>query len=105
MAKTERAPEEVVLKEPHPAERRGAPEGEGIWLRGLWTLILFALFGIAELLVIAAAILQWGWMLFAKERNPQIAALGRRLGAWLAKTARFQTGESDEKPFPWTRLD
>jgi len=32
------------------------------------------------------AILQFLWMLFAKERNPGIA--------------RFRTGESDERPFP-----
>ena len=104
MAKTKKEPaEEVVLPEPATAETGG--EKDNVWLRGLWTLILFILFGVAELIVIVAAILQFGWMLFAKEKNPQIAALGTTLGHWLAKTARFQTGQSEEKPFPWTKLD
>ena len=101
MAQTDHT-EEVVLTEPKPAVPDGNA-GENIWMRGLWTLVLFALFGIAEMVVVMAAILQFGWMLFAKEKNPQIASFGTSLGNWLAKTARCQTGQSDEKPFPWTK--
>ena len=76
---------------------------ENIWLRGLWMLILVILFGVAEGVLLVTAILQFGWMLFAKERNRFIAEFGENLGRWLRKTARYQSGASDEKPFPWTR--
>lgn len=37
--------------------------------------------------------------------NPQIAAFGKSLSAWLAKAARFQTAQSEDKPWPWSPLD
>lgn len=94
-------PEEAVPTEPETAASGEAPET--VWMRGLWTLILFALFAIAETLVIVAAVLQFGWMLFAKRKNAFIAEFGASLGNWLAKTARFQAGAGEEKPFPWSR--
>ena len=52
--------------------------------------------------MVVVAVLQFAWMLIAGRRNPRIAAFGGRLGHWLAVTARFQAGLSEEKPFPWT---
>lgn len=37
--------------------------------------------------------------------NAQIAAFGKALGLWIARAARFQTAESQEKPWPWRPLD
>lgn len=75
---------------------------KSVWLRGLWMLVLAVLFGIAETVLLAAAVIQFLWMVFAKEKNRFIADFGKDLSAWLSKTARFQTGASDEKPFPWS---
>ncbi|MHC0054872.1 DUF4389 domain-containing protein [Actibacterium sp. D379-3] len=75
---------------------------DGIWLRGLWMVILAVLFAVAETVLLVCAVLQFGWLLFAKKKNGFIADFGGKLGNWLAITARFQTGASEEKPFPWT---
>jgi hypothetical protein len=48
------------------------------------------------------AVIQFLWMLIAKERNPAIADFGQGVANWLAITARFLTARSDERPFPWT---
>ena len=76
-----------------------------IWMRGLFMLILAFMFGIAEFILGAFAILQFLWMLFAKERNKFLADAGQAIGAWLHAVAQFQTGATDEKPFPWRSLD
>lgn len=76
---------------------------DGVWLRGLWMLILLVLFSLAEKVMWAVAVLQFAWMLFARRKNPHIAGFGEKLGNWMAMTARFQAGESEEKPFPWTQ--
>jgi uncharacterized membrane protein required for colicin V production len=77
-------------------------QNKSIWMRGLWMLILAVLFGVAETVLLVATLLQFLWMVFAKEKNQLLVEFGRKLANWLSKTARFQTGDSDEKPFPWT---
>ena len=76
-----------------------------IWLRGLWMLVLVILFGVAETVLLVAVVLQFAWMLIAKEKNGFLVEFGSSLGKWLNKTARFQTGASEEKPFPWTQWE
>ena len=76
-----------------------------IWMRGLWMLILALLFGLAEAVLVAFAFLQFLWMLFTKEKNGFLADAGETIGKWLHAVARFQAGTTEEKPFPWRRLD
>jgi len=86
------------------------PKGEGfvphlrdrkIWIRGLQMLIFAVLFGIAETVLLVATVIQFGWMLVYGERNKPLARFGEALAKWLADVARFQTGASEDKPFPW----
>ena len=74
---------------------------ESPWKRGLWMLILAVFFGVAEFVLFVCTVAQFGWMLFAHDRNENIARFGEDLARWMAATARFQTGASDDKPFPW----
>jgi hypothetical protein len=84
----------------------GTPhDRKAILLRGLWMLVLALLFAVAETVLLIAAVLQFAWMLFAKEKNTFLVEFGGSLGKWLDKTARFQTGASAEKPFPWTNWE
>jgi len=78
------------------------PRPENLWLHGLIMLILVLLVNLAQTVLGISAILQFLWMLFAKERNAGIARFGQGIAHWLAVTASFLTGESDERPFPWT---
>jgi hypothetical protein len=78
------------------------PRPNNLWLHGLIMLVLVLLVNLAQTVLGVCAILQFLWMLFAKERNPGIARLGRGIAHWLAVTSRFVTGAADERPFPWT---
>ena len=81
------------------------PDQRNIWMRGL-IMILFAIFfGIAETLLFIAAVVQFLWMLFSKEPNSAVASFGTGLGKWLERVALFQTGASEELPFPWTKWE
>jgi len=51
--------------------------------------------------LILLALLQLGWMIFAKKRNPSLAQFGDQMSDWLRAVGRFQSGASDRKPFPW----
>lgn len=85
-------------------EKRQTPEEQNIWMRGLFMVIFAILFGIAEMLLLAFAVIQFFWMLFSKERNGFLADTGEKIGNWLRDVADFQTGATDEKPFPWQPL-
>lgn len=73
----------------------------GPWMRGLQMLVLAVLFGVAEVVLWVATVLQFGWLLIGGALNPRIAAFGEDLADWLARCVRFQTGATEDKPFPW----
>ncbi len=106
--------EPVTLEEPGTAETTAettddtAPspdpdtERNAIWMRLLHMIIFALLFALAETVLAACAVLQFFWMLFKGKPNAPIAQFGGSLGGWLADVARFQTAQTEDKPFPWT---
>lgn len=76
---------------------------DSVWMRGLWMLVLAFLFGVAQTILAVSAVIQFFWMLFTDERNEFLMEFGRGVGTWLEQVAHFQTGSTDEKPFPWKR--
>lgn len=74
-----------------------------VWMRGLWMLVLGLLFELGRTILWIAAILQFLWLLFAKEKNQPIADFGKDLSDWMARVTLFQTGASEVRPFPFAR--
>lgn len=95
--------EAQVLEEPSGAEAEAdaADTREFPWKRGLFMILFAVLFGIGELLLGVAAILQFLFLAISREKNPRISAFGADLGAWLSDVAKFQTAVTEEKPFPF----
>jgi hypothetical protein len=71
------------------------------WMRGLFMLLLMIGFGIGQWLLNILALVQFLWLVFAREPNLALASFGNSLSIWLAEVGRFLTCASDEKPFPW----
>jgi hypothetical protein len=69
--------------------------------RGIIMLLFLFCFGIAQWVLYAVAVIQFLWMLIRGERNAFLATFGRSLGLWLAETAWFLSGDTEERPFPW----
>lgn len=94
-------PEPTTLREP------GAETPQGsIWMRGLAMLLIALLVWMAQAVLQLLTLVQFILMLLDKGKpNAQIASFGKSLGAWLAKAARFQTAQSEERPWPWTSAD
>ncbi len=94
-----------VLEEPEAEEMEPDwdDDDNNVWMRGLWMLVLAFLFGVGETILVIAAVLQFLWLLFGKEKNKPIADFGKDLSHWLAQVALFQTGSTEDKPFPFSR--
>ncbi|MBY8975747.1 DUF4389 domain-containing protein [Rhodobacteraceae bacterium NNCM2] len=66
--------------------------------------MLFFIFAIslAQTLLNVVAVIQFLSMLLLRETNEMLRQFGTSIGLWLRQTAAFQSGETEEKPFPWS---
>ncbi len=94
------AAEPQVLEEPG---TDAEDEDQNTWMRGLFMIILAILFGLGETVLAIGAVIQFIWMLVKGEKNQPIADFGEDMADWLARVARFQTGSTEEKPFPFMK--
>ncbi|WP_333713624.1 DUF4389 domain-containing protein [Yoonia sp.] len=79
---------------------------ENIWVRLLNVVIIAVLLSFASTILGVLTVAQFLIMLFNKRQpNDQLAEIGTTMGVWMAKAARYQTGASEVKPWPWTELD
>jgi Domain of unknown function (DUF4389) len=78
-----------------------ATETREVWKRGLFMLLFAVGFGVGHLVLNLLAVVQFLWLLLARESNQPLLRFGRSLSIWFADTARFLSCASDEKPFPW----
>ncbi|MDJ1008005.1 MAG: DUF4389 domain-containing protein [Paracoccaceae bacterium] len=84
------------------------PEAEkhSLGLRLLYMAIIWVMLSVASTVLSIATVVQFVLMLVNNgEPNRRLAEFGTDLGIWIAKAARFQTGASEVKPWPWTELD
>jgi hypothetical protein len=82
-------------------ETREHPSAQNVWMRGLLMLLFVIGFSIGQWLLNILALLQFLWLVFAREPNGFIADFGNSLAIWLAEVGRFLTCATDDKPFPW----
>jgi uncharacterized protein DUF4389 len=67
------------------------PTTRDVWMRGLSMLILVIGFAVGQWLLNFIALVQFLWLLFAREPNGFLARFGNSLAIWLAEVGRFLT--------------
>jgi len=72
-----------------------------VWKRGLFMLLIAIAFSIGQMALNIITIVQFFWLLVLHERNEYLARTGALLANWFAEAARFQSGATEDKPFPW----
>jgi hypothetical protein len=73
-----------------------------IWVRGLYMILFFFLYEIAEVVIGAVAVLQFLIVLFSGNRNGRMLQFGRQLSAYSYEVFLFQTFNTETKPFPFS---
>jgi hypothetical protein len=79
----------------------GRPATRDVWMRGLFMLLFMIGFAMGQWLLNLLALVQFLWLMFAREPNQPIAHFGSSLSLWLAEIGRFLTCATDNRPFPW----
>ena len=77
------------------------PSTHDVWIRGLFMLLFIIGFAIGQCLLNVLAVVQFFWLLFAREPNQLLAHFGNSLSNWLAEIGHFLSCATDDKPFPW----
>ncbi len=91
-----------VLAEPQTGkDAHDGSDRRAIWIRGLWVLLLAALFEISKIVLFVSALVQFGWQVINKQTNRPIADFGVELAKWQGAAVRFMTGASEARPFPF----
>jgi hypothetical protein len=81
-------------------------ETEPMGMRLLYMVLIWLMLSLAQTVLTVATVVQAIILLVNKhEPNERLAEFGTDLGIWMAKAARYQTGASEVKPWPWTELD
>jgi Flp pilus assembly protein TadB len=70
------------------------------WLRGLFILICCALISVAFVVGSLIVALGFFWVLFTGQINRQLQHAGQALAKYVYSVVRYQTFNTDEKPFP-----
>jgi hypothetical protein len=83
-----------------------AAERDPLLLRFLYMILIAVMLSVAQTILTVATLIQAIIMIVNDRRpNERLGDFGTDLGVWIAKAARFQTGASEVKPWPWTDLD
>ena len=72
------------------------------WIRGLYMLLFAVLYGLAEIVLVAVAIFQFGTVLIAGRKNAQLLGFGAQLSRYMYQVLRFVTFTQDRKPYPFS---
>lgn len=79
---------------------------DSLWWRLLFMVLIAIMINLAQTILAVVTVIQFIIMLVSnRQPNERLADFGTDLGIWIAKAARFQTGASEVRPWPWTELD
>lgn len=71
------------------------------WIRGLYILLFAILYGIAEFVLWAIVLFQFGSQLLTGHPNSRLLVFSRGLNAYIYQILQFISYRSDEKPYPF----
>lgn len=97
-------PDDKLSGRIHGEQPEAAASGLGarfIYMVILWLMVQFALTALGVVTVIQFVMM----LVNGGKANERLSEFGTDLGVWMAKAARFLTGASEVKPWPWTELD
>lgn len=75
---------------------------DGVWWRLLYMILFVIIWGVAEIILAGAVVLQFGFVLFTGDRNRYVLAFGKTLSRFFYDILLYLTFSSDEKPFPFS---
>ncbi len=71
------------------------------WIRVLYVILFAAIYMVAEIVLVAVVIVQFGFVLISGKRNKNLLQFGGRLSRYMYDVLLYFTFRSDDEPFPF----
>lgn len=71
------------------------------WLRVLYVILFALIYTVAEIVLAAVVVVQFGFVLITGQRNPNLLEFGASLSRFMYDVLRYFTFLSDDRPFPF----
>ena len=71
------------------------------WLRLLLVVLFWLIYSVAEFVLAAVVLLQFGFKLITGECNQKLLHFGASLSQFIYQVVKFMTFNTDERPFPF----
>ena len=75
---------------------------EGIWMRGIFMVLFFIAYNIAEFLILVTALFQFVSVLVTGRLNETMLRLGNNLSYFSLETFKYMTFNTNFRPFPFS---
>lgn len=72
------------------------------WFRRLMVTLFAFIYGVAEMVLVAVVVVQFGFALITRERNEKLLVFGESLSRFIFQILRFVTFNTDDKPFSFS---
>ena len=82
------------------SDERG--ESGGIWVRGLYMLLFVLLYSVAEFVMMAVVLVQFGYRVFNDVSHPRLLALGGGISSYIYQVLRYLSFNSEVMPYPFS---
>ena len=79
------------------------PQRKSIAVRGFQMLVIGVMSNIGITIIGFLAFVQFLWMLITQEKNSFIKDMGVSIRDWYSAAINFLLGNSEDKPFPWSK--
>lgn len=72
-----------------------------VWMRLLFIVILYVLYGVAKVVLFFTVVFQFLATLFTGNTNERLLVFGKQLSQYIYQLVQYLTYTSDDKPFPF----
>ena len=76
--------------------------GESIWVRVLYMLLFVLLYSVAEFVMLAVVLVQFGYRIFNDECHPRVLRLGADVSSYIYQVLRYLSFNTEVMPYPFS---
>lgn len=77
------------------------PSRRETWVRVLFVILFALIYSVAEIVIVAVVVVQFGFALISGERNQKLLDFSAGLSEFIFQILRYVTFNSEDKPFPF----